>query len=54
MNAEESSSSGSQSIIFSRTWVASLLVLSIEEDDTSSVRFYSVNIDQNILDGDSN
>ena len=51
MNSESSSSYGSQSSIFSRMWVASLLVLSLEEDETSSVSFSSENIDQNILGG---
>ena len=37
MNDESFSSSGSRSRIFSRTWVASLLVLSLEVDGLSSI-----------------
>ena len=49
MNTESSSSSVSQLRIFLRMWVESLLTLSLEVDETSSVRFSSVDLDLNIL-----
>ena len=51
IKAESSSSSVQQSSRFLRTWIASLLVLSLEVDDTSFVRLSSIDLDSNILGG---
>ena len=51
MNDESSSSSRSKSSIFSRMWVASVLVLLLEEEETPSVSFCSTNLDPNNLGG---